>query len=153
MKNWLVSFICVALITTGGCGGKKTGGSSKNEKTGLTPGKLVFERYSVEKTPEQVRSLVNENINRETTVVVEEKGEFWIILTRGEKRTGGYGVAVSEVSIAPQDDDKSRLVVSYRYSDPPPGMMVTQVLTYPVEVILLKGLSQMPDNVEFVKLQ
>lgn len=153
MKNWLVSFICLALVTTGGCGGKKTGENSKNEKTELNPGKLIYERYNVEKAPEQVKSLVNKNINKETTVLVEDKGGFWIILTRGEKRTGGYDVKVSDVSMVPQDGGKSRLIVSYKYSDPSPGMMVTQVLTYPVEVILLKGLSQKPDDVEFVKLQ
>lgn len=153
MNNWLVSFICLALITTGGCGGKRTGGNSKNEKTRLNPGKLVFERYDVEKAPERVKSLVNENVDRETTVLVEDKGKFWIILTRGEKRTGGYDVKVSDVSVVPQDGAKRRLVVSYRYSDPTPGMMVTQVLTHPVEIILLKGMNELPDNVEFVKLQ
>lgn len=152
MKNWLVSFICLALVTTGGCGGKKTGGNSKHKKTEMIPGKLIFERYNAARVPDQVKSQIDNNINTETAVLVEDGGKFWIILTRGEKRTGGYDVRVSDVSIVSQANGKNTLIVSYQYSDPPPGMMVIQALTYPVEVVLLKGLTQKPDNVEFVKM-
>ena len=55
-----------------------------------------------------------------------------VIIALGEKRTGGFGVEV--IRIRP---DRGKLVVEYRETTPPPGMMVTQALTSPWAVVVV----------------
>jgi hypothetical protein len=52
--------------------------------------------------------------------------EMAVVVSMGEKRTGGYSVEIASV-----ETSGGNLVVTYRESSPDPAMMVTQALTYP----------------------
>ncbi|MNI60881.1 hypothetical protein D3C73_1161210 [compost metagenome] len=50
-----------------------------------------------------------------------------IVLSRGEKPTGGYGIAINSVRF--EQDGKA--IISYTLADPSPDSMNTQVITVP----------------------
>lgn len=62
--------------------------------------------------------------------VVHHDGRQFIIIALGERRTGGYHVEVEKV-----DRQGEEIHVYAREVGPEPGMMVTQALTYPLEVV------------------
>lgn len=62
---------------------------------------------------------------------------FW-----GEKPTGGYSVAVESARLS-----GGRVTVRLALREPPPDAMVTQALTYPYAVALLRDVH--PEGMEF----
>lgn len=57
-------------------------------------------------------------------------GRTLVAVFQGAQRTGGYAIAVDRVT-----RDGDRLVVRASFTEPPPGGIVTQVLTSPVDVV------------------
>ncbi len=154
MSKWVIPLVCLALLTTGGCSGKKNakspGKSSGNQQSTR---KIAFERYDAGRVPASVEAAVEKNRTREAALVIEGDGGFWIVLTRGLKPTGGYSARVTGVYLDTVDGGAGKLRVNYQYTDPRPDQFVTQVLTYPTEVVLLKGLDQKPAETVFVLQQ
>lgn len=154
MRKWVIPLACLMLITTGGCGGEKSKEpksppASEKPKAKVQPGRIPFEPYSLAKAPAEVQTAAEENKAKETALLVEAKGKYWLLLTRGLKPTGGYAVRVLDVYLDVAGNGISTLKVAYKYIDPDPNQFVTQVLTYPVEVVLLKGLTRKPDQMVF----
>lgn len=58
---------------------------------------------------------------------------FLVTVHRGRCPTGGYALAVEEVS-----QDGHEVMVRVRLRDPGPGQMVTLVMTYPQAMVLLR---------------
>lgn len=66
----------------------------------------------------------------------------YLLVTYGEKPTGGYAVEIGEVVVA-----NDKISVPVRFKKPAPGEMVTQALTYPYD---LKEMEARDLPVEFV---
>lgn len=152
MSKWAIPIICLMLVAAGGTGCKKPRDQQapKAPNPGLKPGKIVFQSYEVSKAPEKVKLAVEQNKTTETASLVEDGASFWVLLTRGLKPTGGYSVKVTDVNLGILDNGSTELKVSYKYTDPRPDQFVIQVLTYPVELVLLKDLAEKPGNVVFM---
>lgn len=65
--------------------------------------------------------------------VIHESGKSYIVISVGQRPTGGYQITIADVQ---KQADGSWLVQTVE-KKPAPGMMVTQVLTYPAIVIAL----------------
>ena len=63
-------------------------------------------------------------------------GAVYILAAAGEKPTGGYGIDVEGVYL----EGPGKVVVETDVTSPDPGMMVTQVITYPSVLIRVDGL-------------
>jgi hypothetical protein len=59
-----------------------------------------------------------------------QSGRLFIAVFAGAKRTGGFAVQVEHV-----ERDGDRLMVHARFTAPPPGGLVIQVLTSPAQLI------------------
>jgi len=153
LRNWIIPFLCLMLVTGSGCSGKKTKNSLPSDNAGnqLKPRRIAFESYDINQAPPGLRDAAEKNKTRETAGVYEEGGNFWVLLTRGQKPTGGYGVRITGVYLDEAEKGPARLRILYEYTDPAPGQFVTQVLSYPMELALLKDLKQKPANVSFVQ--
>lgn len=57
-------------------------------------------------------------------------GRVLVAALQGEQRTGGYGIHIDRI-----ERDGDRLVVRATFTEPPPGGVVTQVLTSPAHVV------------------
>jgi hypothetical protein len=73
----------------------------------------------------------------------KDNGLLYILITYGEKPTGGYAVEITGV-----EEKADRLVVTVKFTEPGPDDMVTQALTYPYDLMVIDD----PDlpTVEFV---
>ncbi|PKM79664.1 MAG: hypothetical protein CVU89_17085 [Firmicutes bacterium HGW-Firmicutes-14] len=151
MKRLIIPIVCLMLLAAGGCTGKKQEGPG-DQSTGPGVREIPFERYETRRAPAKVAAAAKKNLTRESAILLEEEGSFWVVLTRGQMPTGGYSVRVADAKLTEKENGVTELTVSYSYNDPGPGQLVTQALTYPVEVVLLKGLSQMPGKVEYVQI-
>jgi hypothetical protein len=60
--------------------------------------------------------------------------EMIVAVFSGEKATGGYGIEITRIE---EDSAKQALNVFVHESNPPPGTMVTQVLTQPHHIVKL----------------
>lgn len=72
-------------------------------------------------------------------------GGTYLLVHRGERPTGGYSVAVAGARV-----EGDRVTVRLRLKDPPPDAMVTQSLTYPYEISVLRDLAPEGKSFSFV---
>jgi len=112
--------------------------------------KIAFEPFDLSRAPSQVSDAAKTNKAKGGSLLLEDQGRFWVLLARGEKPTGGYGIRVTNVVMETDPNGKRKLEVTYEHIDPQPGQFVTQALTYPMELVWLKGLQERPDEVRFI---
>ncbi len=73
--------------------------------------------------------------------------KIYVIVTRGEKPTGGYDISIEKMTLNQEEDETTTLVVYTKFSDPQPGDILTQVITYPYEVAET-DLQELPNKIE-----
>lgn len=73
--------------------------------------------------------------------------KVYVVVTRGQKPTGGYDIGIDKMKLVEEDDGTTTLVVYVNFTDPSPGDILTQVITYPYEVAET-NLKQLPDQIE-----
>ena len=61
-------------------------------------------------------------------------GRVPVAVFQGSQRTGGYAIHVDRI-----ERDGDRLIVHATFTDPPPGGVVTQVLTSPADVVSISA--------------
>jgi len=125
------------------------GSSDNNDGNGQVPdgtngdiGKelddIVFKdgyyRPSVEQLPAEIKAWIE--YSKEIEVVQEQQfeGNRYILITSGTKPTGGYGVEIQEVAA-----DQGELGVKVKFTEPNPDHMVTQVITYPYDIVIVEN--------------
>lgn len=92
---------------------------------------------------QELQTWVKGRTGTEGQYVKTEKEKTYILITRGEKNTGGYGVGVEAVYLK-----DGKLNVDFGYIDPSPDDMVIEVFTYPYVLIQVEG-EWMIDQLQF----
>ena len=77
--------------------------------------------------------------------VPDSGGGTYLAAYWGEKPTGGYSLAVRSARL-----ERERVSVQLSLKEPPPDAMVTQALTYPYAVALVRGLDLRGKGFSFV---
>jgi hypothetical protein len=72
-------------------------------------------------------------------------GGTYLVVHRGQRPTGGYSVAVAGARV-----EGDRVTVRLSLEDPPEDAMVTQSLTYPYEISVLRDLAPEGKTFSFV---
>ena len=100
---------------------------------------LEFRSISIFQAPPQVERMVQQQRKEEGAAVYVAEDAVYIVVARGEKPTGGYGIRVVDIK-----EEGGGFDVHVEYSDPKPGQMVAQVVTYPLAVVKadLKNISR-----------
>ncbi len=96
---------------------------------------VTFKAVTITEAPEEIRKAVKENRDKEKATVYTVDREVYIVITRGEKTTGGYSVEVSDIDKYILGEDKFAITVKVEYKDPEPGQPVTQAITYPFSIV------------------
>ncbi len=91
---------------------------------------LEFRSISIFQAPPQVERMVQQQRKEEGAAVYVAEDAVYIVVARGEKPTGGYGIRVVDLK-----EEGGGFDVHVEYSDPKPGQMVAQVVTYPLAVV------------------
>ena len=73
-------------------------------------------------------------------------GKVYVLVTRGEKPTAGFEIAIDKMKLEKSEHGQN-LVVTALFTDPPAGEAVAQVITYPYQVALT-DLTELPDTIE-----
>jgi len=72
--------------------------------------------------------------------------KIYVIVTRGEKPTGGFRVDIDKLVLSKEDDTK-KLTVYVIFEDPTQDDIVTQVITHPYQIVEAE-LKELPDEIE-----
>ena len=99
------------------------------EPTASTP--ILF--VTPQDVPPAVLSWLRANREQAATTVIHDGRYTYLIATRGEKRTGGYGIRFTEVV-----REGNQIVARTRVSDPPRDSVVTMAITYPTAVVRIE---------------
>ncbi|MGF7186695.1 hypothetical protein GGQ84_002820 [Desulfitispora alkaliphila] len=93
----------------------------------------AFYRPDSEKLPDEIRSWIEHS--RKVPAVQEKvlDGKRYVFVTEGQKPTGGYAVKVEEVTAV-----DGNLVFNIKTTEPEEGATVTQVITYPYDLIVVE---------------
>ena len=132
---FLVSLIIIGLATV--LGGQLINGAENVEFTTLGENEIPQEIMS-DVIPEY------RDLERALACMVED--EVYVIVSRGEKPTSGFEVDIEKMQME-EKDGVTCLAVYANFSDPEPGVALTQILTYPLEVVKT-DLTAMPDQIE-----
>ena len=97
--------------------------------------------------PQQITSQVipeYRSLERALACMVDDK--IYVMVSRGEKPTSGYELAIEKMVVSEENDLKT-LAVYTEFKDPQPGTALTQVLTYPLQVAET-DLTYLPDQIQ-----
>lgn len=75
-------------------------------------------------------------------------GKVYVVVTRGEKPTAGYDLAVEKIKLE-KKDGKTNLKVHALFTEPAAGTAVSQIITYPY-VVAATDLEALPDTIELI---
>ena len=109
--------------------------------------KVNFQQVEESKIPMSITSDVipeYKTMERALACVVDD--DVYVLVTRGEKPSSGFGVSVDKI-ILENEDDKNALIVYAEFDDPGKETPVSQIITYPM-CIVKTDLTRLPDTIE-----
>jgi hypothetical protein len=114
----------------------------------FTGGKTVkFQQFEEENIPQViVKEIIPEYRELERALGCVIDGKVYVVVTRGEKPTAGFGLKIDEMKLEKTDAGEN-LVVRALFTDPPDGEMMAQVITYPYAAAETE-LTKLPDTIE-----
>ncbi|TCS95017.1 protease complex subunit PrcB family protein [Hazenella coriacea] len=131
--------LCMFCLFVTGCGLDSSPNDQSNAggaNTDMKETKLDFKIIPVSDLPESLQTKANELVMSKNggnfTAFSDQK--TFIVIALGERRTGGYSIDVEKVI-----QKGSKLTVSAKEEAPPKGSFVTQAITYPSIVVVVKG--------------
>ena len=74
-------------------------------------------------------------------------GKVYVVVTRGEKPTAGYDLAIENIQLQKTEDGGSNMVVTALFKEPAEGETVSRIITYPY-VVAETELTGLPDTIE-----
>lgn len=139
-KKTILGVLAVVIIGAAIFGGLKLTGGNKDVK---------FKTLSESEIPQQIATqIIPEYRQLERALASMIDGKVYVIATRGEKPTSGYELEIAKMDLE-KNGDANTLVVFVKFSDPKPGMALTQALTYP----LLVAETELTNLPEFIRLK
>lgn len=108
---------------------------------------VSFQEVEENKIPAEISSeVIPEYKTLERALACVSGDDVYVIVTRGEKPTSGFGVMIDKMVIEEKEDNKN-LIVYAKFDDPDKETPISQIITYPI-CIVKTDLSYLPDNIE-----
>src|SRR5699024_1964521 len=85
--------------------------------------------------PERLQKWIEDNKTEAHKKVFNIDGKTYVIITLGQKPTGGHGVDITQIA----EDTDETVTVSYEETEPGRNDAVTQVITYPLAIAKTDG--------------
>lgn len=96
--------------------------------------------------PEKIKEILPKYLSEERALTCRINDEIYVLVTRGEKQTGGYEVEVEKIIKEPKSKDDFELVVYAKFKDPDIDDIVAQGFSYPFTIVKT-NLDKMPENI------
>ncbi len=121
-------------------GPEETPGEDGEEQTGNDE---IIDPADPDQFPADIKAWIELSREKFQAQTRKDNGLLYILVTYGEKPTGGYAVEITGV-----EEKSDKLVVTVKFTEPGPDDIVTQALTYPYDLMVIDD----PDlpSVEFV---
>lgn len=97
--------------------------------------------------PEKIKEVLPKYLAEERALTLRLKDEIYVLVMRGEKNTGGYGVDLDKIVKRQINKDEFELIVYAKYTDPGEDDIVAQSFTYPF-TIAKTNLKDMPESIK-----
>lgn len=107
---------------------------------------VKFNVLEEKQIPEKIKEILPQYRVEERALACRVDNTVYVIVTRGEKRTGGYSVSIDKIEKM-EADDHFNLVVYAKYKDPNPDHIVPQVITYPYTIVKTE-LKELPKSIK-----
>jgi hypothetical protein len=105
---------------------------------GITVNKINFEVVDVSTLSEQLQNEIEAlKQQRGYEFWLQEDGSYYILISSGEKSTGGYGIEVNSI-----EDNEGRTVIAVTETAPGADEMTAQIITYPFVVVKASGITE-----------
>lgn len=108
---------------------------------------VEFQEIREEKIPVEISTdVLPEYKTLERALACVSGNDVYVVVTRGEKPTSGFGVKIDRMVIEENNGNKN-LIVYAEFSDPKKESPISQIITYPL-CIVKTNLTYLPDNIE-----
>ncbi len=108
--------------------------------------KVKFKVLDSSEIPEKIKEILPKYLSEERAITCRLGNEIYVLVTRGEKKTGGYSVDVDKIIMEEKGKDGFDLVVYAKFKDPDTNEIVTQGFTYPFTIVKT-NLDKMPESI------
>ncbi|MDW7739703.1 MAG: protease complex subunit PrcB family protein [Bacillota bacterium] len=120
-KLLVVMILALALLFITACGVPTESGEEPGEVT--LPDEL----------PAEVQAWIDSRIEQFGAQTFRHEGILYLLVTYGEKPTGGFEVEITDIS-----EEEDKLVVTANFVEPGEEDVVIQALTYPYDLAMLE---------------
>lgn len=146
----LMTMLSVVLVL-GGCQSDKkitnisdtpvidTGDKEVDIPKGITVNEIKFEKVSIESLDEKTQEILNNSkIEKGYKLIKENTGtNYYLAVFSGEKSTTGYSIEVIKV-----EDNEGKTNVTVEEASPSKDSMNGQMITYPMDIVKLSGITE-----------
>lgn len=108
-----------------------------------------FDKIEPDNIPAQINEVLPNYRIKEKALVCKINDEIFVVVTRGEKNSAGYDVDIKKLTLSNEDGQRV-LTVLAEYTDPKPGDVAAQILTYPF-VVVKTDMTELPEKVVLEK--
>lgn len=98
--------------------------------------------------PPKIKEMLPTYIMEERALSCKYEEDVYIIVTRGEKKSRGYGVEIEKIVEENRNGDKFDIKVFAKFRDPNPNEVLPQEYSYPY-VIVKTRLKNIPERIYF----
>ena len=109
------------------------------------PKTIIFSAVDENDIPTQITEILPNYRMKEKALVCKINGEIYVVVTRGEMSSTGYGVEIKKILLDKSDGEETLRVIA-KFTDPKQGDIQAQVLTYPYTVVKT-NLKELPKRV------
>ncbi len=107
---------------------------------------VSYEIIEPNRIPDQIQEILPRYKMLERALAAKIEEDIYVIVTRGEKLSGGYEIEIENIQIL-KEDKENKVVVNATFKDPNDDELVTQSITYPC-VVVKTSLKELPQKIE-----
>lgn len=109
-------------------------------------GQIKFKEVKEEEIPDKISEVLPKYLMEERALTCKYKDDIYVVVTRGEKKSKGYLVEISQIIKEKYSKDVFDIVVYAKFTDPDPNEIVEQEYDYPY-IVVKTNLKDMPEEV------
>mgnify|MGYP001402968399 CR=1 FL=1 len=108
--------------------------------------KVKYKVLESSEIPEKIKEILPKYLTEERALSCRLNDEIYVLVTRGEKKTGGYIVQVDRIIKEERTKEDFDLIVYAKFKDPDVNDIVAQGFTYPFAIVKT-NLKKMPESI------
>lgn len=106
-----------------------------------------FKTLEKEEIPQKIVDVLPNYLADERALGCKIDEEVFVVVTRGEKNTEGYGVTIDKIEKIKTEDNDYSLAIYAVFKDPKPDEIVAQKISYPFAIVKT-NLDILPSKIE-----